>query len=100
MSVAALVVGLLCLGAILLLLVLAAALWLQNRQQERENQPLPADRDTPPLGLEADEDLYQTVEGLLLQGRKIEAIKLYREMTGVGLKEAKDTIDKMDREAQ
>ncbi len=30
---------------------------------------------------------------LLKQGRKIEAIKLYREKTGVGLKEAKDFID-------
>jgi len=30
---------------------------------------------------------------LAQQGQKIEAIKRYREITGVGLKEAKDTID-------
>ena len=32
----------------------------------------------------------------LLQGRKIEAIKLYREFTGMGLKESKDDIDKLE----
>lgn len=30
---------------------------------------------------------------LLQQGRKIEAIKLYRDRTGMGLKEAKDAVD-------
>ena len=32
---------------------------------------------------------------LLKAGRKIEAIKLYREFTGVGLAEAKDIIERM-----
>jgi ribosomal protein L7/L12 len=32
---------------------------------------------------------------LLQQGRKIEAIRLYRERTGVGLKEAKDAVEAM-----
>ena len=35
------------------------------------------------------------VVALLRQNRKIEAIKVYREQTGVGLKEAKDVIDNM-----
>lgn len=35
------------------------------------------------------------VAALLRQNRKIEAIKVYREHTGVGLKEAKDVIDNM-----
>jgi ribosomal protein L7/L12 len=34
-----------------------------------------------------------SVEALLAGGNTIEAIKLYREQTGVGLKEAKDAID-------
>lgn len=34
-----------------------------------------------------------TVEQLLHQGRKIEAIKLFREQTGAGLAEAKDAIE-------
>ncbi len=37
------------------------------------------------------------IEQLLRRGQKIEAIKIYRQKTGVGLKEAKDVIDKMER---
>ena len=36
------------------------------------------------------------LELLVQQGNKIEAIKRYRERTGVGLKEAKDAIDRLD----
>ena len=32
---------------------------------------------------------------LMKTGRKIEAIKLYREQTGVGLKEAKDYVESL-----
>ena len=32
----------------------------------------------------------------LLDGRKIEAIKLYREATGLGLKESKDEIEALE----
>ena len=39
--------------------------------------------------------LLAEVMALLRQNRKIEAIKVYREQTGVGLKEAKDVIDRM-----
>lgn len=35
------------------------------------------------------------VVALLRMNRKIEAIKLYRQMTGTGLKEAKDAVDSM-----
>jgi ribosomal protein L7/L12 len=34
---------------------------------------------------------------LLREGRKIEAIKLLRETTGVGLKEAKEEVDRLSR---
>lgn len=37
------------------------------------------------------------VADLLREGRKIEAIKRYREQTGVGLKEAKDAVEAMER---
>jgi ribosomal protein L7/L12 len=36
------------------------------------------------------------INELLVQGKKIEAIKLYREQTGVGLKEAKDAIEAIE----
>jgi len=35
------------------------------------------------------------VAELVRLNRKIEAIKLYREMTGVGLKEAKEVVDRL-----
>ena len=35
------------------------------------------------------------VAELVRHNRKIEAIKLYREMTGVSLKEAKDVVDRL-----
>ncbi len=44
-----------------------------------------------PLGLTHPDDLL----ALAREGRKIEAIKLYREQTGAGLKEAKDAIERL-----
>jgi ribosomal protein L7/L12 len=38
------------------------------------------------------------VRTLLDAGNKIEAIKAYREMTGLGLKEAKDEVERMERD--
>lgn len=35
------------------------------------------------------------IKALVAEGKKIEAIKRYREITGVGLKEAKDYIDSL-----
>jgi ribosomal protein L7/L12 len=37
------------------------------------------------------------VQEALQRGNKIEAIKLYRELTGVGLAEAKQAIDRAER---
>jgi ribosomal protein L7/L12 len=37
----------------------------------------------------------QEIAGLLAAGNKIEAIKRYREITGLGLKEAKDAVEAM-----
>ena len=48
----------------------------------------------------ASEGSLAEVHSLALQGKKIEAIKRYRELTGVGLKEAKDYVDALDAGAQ
>jgi len=37
------------------------------------------------------------IQAALRSGNKIEAIKIYRELTGVGLAEAKDAIEKAGR---
>jgi ribosomal protein L7/L12 len=43
----------------------------------------------------ADAYLYPEVLELARQGKKIEAIKVYREMTGTDLKTAKDFVDSL-----
>jgi ribosomal protein L7/L12 len=42
-------------------------------------------------------DIDDRVRRLVDEGKKIEAIKLYREMTGLGLKEAKDAVEQLGR---
>lgn len=48
-----------------------------------------------PLEPIPDGGVSQQILDLVRRGRKIEAIKVYREQTGVGLKEAKDVIDRL-----
>ena len=45
----------------------------------------------------SDPTLSPQIQEALRRGNKIEAIKIYREMTGVGLAEAKDVIDHAER---
>jgi len=45
----------------------------------------------------SDPVLSPQVQDALRRGNKIEAIKIYRELTGVGLAEAKDVIDKAEQ---
>jgi ribosomal protein L7/L12 len=51
------------------------------------------------LGLESKGNIIQNsaIIEQLKSGNKINAVKLYREQTGVGLKEAKDAIDALER---
>jgi len=63
--------------------------------ETREKNPVAA----PPQGLIATirhaQDVSDEVKKLVKQGKKIEAIKLIREQTGLGLKEAKDLVDRL-----
>ncbi|MEU5153566.1 ribosomal protein L7/L12 [Glycomyces sp. NPDC021274] len=43
-------------------------------------------------------DPLADVRHLARQGKKIQAIKVYREHTGVGLKEAKDAVEQLERQ--
>lgn len=81
-----LVVGLGLVGLVVALLAANyVAVTIQERRTGRAPGGLPV---VDPVAL-ADPQL---VAGLR-DGRKIEAIKRYRELTGVGLKEAKDAIE-------
>jgi large subunit ribosomal protein L7/L12 len=61
-------------------------------QRAQGGGTLAAPAPTPAL----DSAAWQSeVKSLVQQGQKIQAIKLYREKTGIGLKEAKDAVDAM-----
>ena len=49
---------------------------------------------TPSFG--AGQGMMSEIEQLIVQRRKIEAIKLYRQMTGASLIEAKEQIDRLE----
>jgi ribosomal protein L7/L12 len=38
------------------------------------------------------------VVAFILEGKKINAIKLYREQTSIGLREAKEAVEQMERD--
>jgi hypothetical protein len=50
------------------------------------------------MQFEMEAHVQERIEPLLREGRKIEAIKMYREIKGVGLKEAKDAVERYERE--
>ena len=54
------------------------------------------DRIAANLGLDAPATEPPEVRGLLQAGRKIEAIKVYREATGAGLAEAKQAVERIE----
>jgi len=70
--------------------VAAAALAL-NAMNRRRTDDLRQTGLYPPPGQGSDAD----VERLVALGRKIDAIKLYREIHGTDLKSAKDAVDKI-----
>ena len=94
-----------CLAVMLVLGGIAVALWLQNRATDQDFQPpsstvppsgwvgdlIPAQPEAPPG------DWQEQIHSLLQSGKKIEAIKIYRQATGVGLKEAKDAVEALER---
>jgi ribosomal protein L7/L12 len=52
----------------------------------------PADQGSRLAGIEGD-----VIVTLIQSGKKIQAIKAYRQATGVGLKDAKDAVEKIER---
>jgi hypothetical protein len=61
-----------------------------NRRLERK-----VDLILKHLGIDPNQGVDEKIMELVNAGRKIEAIKLYREQTGVGLKEAKDYVESL-----
>lgn len=95
-SVLAVVVALLVLGVAML----ATASDRRSKTLERRLQQL--ERKTDLLlahaGIEEPEDARMAeIDQLLIQGKKIQAIKVHREVTGSGLAEAKEAVERRMR---
>lgn len=67
----------------------ALGLWITDRQRQRSERAALAAR----LATLPRDDIPADVIGLVTAGKKIQAIRRYRELTGVGLPEAKAVID-------
>ena len=63
----------------------------------REGDGIPAPSG-PPMGASIPEESMAPIKEALFQGRKIEAIRLYREYTGTGLGEAKPAVERLEAE--
>lgn len=81
---------LLGLAVLTLLLVVGVIVVLSGKRNVEVVSLRPPAPGQPTLGADA------SPEQLLRAGRKIEAIKRYRELTGVGLKEAKDAVEALE----
>jgi ribosomal protein L7/L12 len=82
------------LNALIVIVVAIAVLGLsisilRKRQQHQMDYPQGSRPDTDP------DSGTDEIRRMALAGNKIEAIKRYREIHGVGLKEAKDAVEKL-----
>ncbi|MCK7623961.1 ribosomal protein L7/L12 [Streptomyces sp. RS10V-4] len=85
---------------VLAIAVLASSLDRRTKPLERRMARLEEKVDLlmAHLGVEVAEDPRMAeVDALLAQGKKIQAIKVYREVTGEGLAEAKEAVERRMR---
>ncbi len=80
-----------------LLIVLGPALFAVAALIKGDAGPMPAAIRRPPQHLEPLAPPSSEVERLMLDGRKIAAIKQYRDETGAGLRQAKDAVEALER---
>jgi hypothetical protein len=87
------------------LIGLATLVLLIGRTLHRDDRiTLSGDPGAPPAAITGTASISgqipteTTVESLIAAGRKIEAIKLLREETGIGLREAKEAVEEISRD--
>ncbi len=77
----------------LVVIFLLVIFWQGGSPKREENFP-----DSRASGNQLSVREREEMLELLRQGKKIHAIKIYRNLTGCGLKEAKDAVEKLERE--
>jgi ribosomal protein L7/L12 len=88
-----------CLGLLLVVLVNLSQLQKRVATLTRVEAKLDLLLQNAGLQYSPDADLPAPIVEALRRGHKIEAIRLYRQTTGVGLKEAKEFIEDVQRRA-
>ncbi|RSD07943.1 ribosomal protein L7/L12 [Amycolatopsis eburnea] len=92
--------GMLLLGVVVLVAVVALGSSATDRRLARVDRRLARvetklDAIAAKLGVAVEEPGLDEVVALVREGRKIQAIKVYRERTGAGLKDAKDAVERL-----
>ncbi|WP_410673515.1 ribosomal protein L7/L12 [Amycolatopsis sp. cmx-4-68] len=89
--------GMLLLGVVLLVVVVGLGSSATERRLTRrlERMERKLDAIVAQLGVTVEEPGLAEVTALLREGKKIQAIKAYRENTGAGLKEARDAVERL-----
>ncbi|MER6139913.1 ribosomal protein L7/L12 [Streptomyces sparsogenes] len=88
--------------AVLVVILLIGAMWssierkLDRTQRTAARLERKVDLILDHLGLQETQPDLARVRALLREGKKIHAVKEYREITGAGLREAKEAVDRMD----
>lgn len=85
-------------GIVVLLVAIALFVGYLIGRQQRSPKAEPFSVKSPPR--ELDREALAEIRELLSTNRKIEAIKRCREITGYGLKEAKDMVEQLEQREQ
>jgi ribosomal protein L7/L12 len=81
-------------AVIVALVIVAIVLFARGRARSTDVALIPA--APPTAAAPVSDDLAEAVRVLVTQNKKIEAVKLVRERSGLGLKEAKDWVDALE----
>ncbi|WP_370963592.1 ribosomal protein L7/L12 [Amycolatopsis sp. cg9] len=92
--------GMLLLGVVVLVVVVGLGSSATDRRLTRVDRRLARvetklDAIAEKLGVVVEEPGLAEVVALVREGRKIQAIKVYRERTGADLKDAKDAVERL-----
>lgn len=84
--------------------VMGVVLWAIGRNKGNQNtsntfnNPTSSPFESPFNSSSANASGDDEIVDLLRRGQKIQAIKIYRDRTGAGLKEAKDAVEALERQ--